>query len=43
MMSSPAGRRNRTEQLYYLEEDIRKEKERWWLNADEMKPVSRQK
>jgi len=39
MMSAPAGRRNRSEQLYYLDDDIRKEKERWWVNEDEKNPV----
>lgn len=31
MYSAPGGRRNRSEQLYYLEEDIKKEKEKWWI------------
>jgi predicted amidohydrolase len=43
MMNSPAGRRNRAEQLYYLDEDIRKEKERWWADEEEAKKTSNQK
>ena len=30
MMEAPGGRRNRDEQIYYLEDDIKREKERWW-------------
>lgn len=30
MMNSPAGRRNRRDQLYYPDEDIIKAKQRWW-------------
>ena len=30
MMSSPAGRRNRMDQMYYPDEDIIKEKQVWW-------------
>ena len=30
MMSSPGGRRNRSEQKTYLDDEIRKERERWW-------------
>jgi predicted amidohydrolase len=30
MSSSPAGRRNRRDQLYYPDEDIIKEKQKWW-------------
>lgn len=30
MMSSPAGRRNRRDQLYYPDEDIIKQKQIWW-------------
>lgn len=30
MMSSPAGRRNRRDQMYYPDEDIIKEKQVWW-------------
>ncbi len=30
MSSSPAGRRNRRDQLYYPDHDIIREKERWW-------------
>jgi predicted amidohydrolase len=43
MMSSPAGRRNRAEQLYYLDEDIRKEKERWWQEEEEIKNSTKDK
>ena len=32
MYSAPGGRRNRSEQLHFLEEEIKKEKERWWKN-----------
>jgi predicted amidohydrolase len=35
MMNSPAGRRNRAEQLYYLDQDIQQEKERWWVEEEE--------
>ncbi len=31
MYEAPGGRRNRSEQLYYLGDDIKKEKERWWI------------
>lgn len=31
MYSAPGGRRNRAEQLYYLDDDIKKEKQRWWV------------
>lgn len=30
LSSSPAGRRNRRDQLYYPDQDIIREKERWW-------------
>jgi hypothetical protein len=30
MMSAPGGRRNRGDQKYLLEDEIRKERERWW-------------
>jgi alpha-L-fucosidase len=30
MSSAPGGRRNRRDQLYYPDEDIQKEKARWW-------------
>jgi hypothetical protein len=41
MLSSPGGTRNRRDQLYYLDDDIKKEKERWWSNDEnEMKPAN---
>lgn len=30
MMMAPGGKRNRADQKYYLEDDIKKERERWW-------------
>jgi predicted amidohydrolase len=30
MMQAPGGKRNRTEQILYLEDQIKQEKERWW-------------
>ncbi len=36
MSSAPGGRRNRRDQMYYPDEDIQTEKERWWTNADEV-------
>ena len=30
MMSAPGGRRNRAEQLCYLEDEIAREIKRWW-------------
>ena len=30
MMSAPGGRRNRREQLYYMQDEIKKEIARWW-------------
>ena len=30
MYSAPGGRRNRAEQLFYLDDEIKKEKQRWW-------------
>jgi hypothetical protein len=30
MLSAPGGRRNRGEQRTYLEEEIKKERQRWW-------------
>jgi predicted amidohydrolase len=30
MMEAPGGKRNRTEQVLYLDDMIKKEKERWW-------------
>jgi predicted amidohydrolase len=32
MYDAPGGRKNRAEQIYYLEEDISKEKEKWWVD-----------
>jgi hypothetical protein len=32
MLESPAGQRNRSEQVLYLDDMIKKEKERWWEN-----------
>ena len=32
MFSAPAGRRNRQDQKFYLEEEIVKERNRWWTN-----------
>jgi hypothetical protein len=32
MLESPGGKRNRADQLLYLEDMIKKEKERWWEN-----------
>ena len=31
MMSAPGGKRNRREQVFYLDDVIRKERERWWM------------
>ncbi|MDR3219672.1 MAG: carbon-nitrogen hydrolase family protein, partial [Dysgonamonadaceae bacterium] len=30
MLEAPGGKRNRTEQTLYLDDEIKKEKERWW-------------
>jgi hypothetical protein len=30
MYSAPGGQRNRAEQLFYLDDEIKKEKQRWW-------------
>jgi hypothetical protein len=30
MHEAPGGKRNRTEQIIYLDDQIKKEKERWW-------------
>ena len=30
MFSAPAGRRNKRDQVYYLEDDIKSERARWW-------------
>jgi predicted amidohydrolase len=30
MFSAPAGRRNKRDQLYYLDDDIKNERNRWW-------------
>ncbi|MDR2862536.1 MAG: carbon-nitrogen hydrolase family protein [Puniceicoccales bacterium] len=32
MNEAPGGKRNRTEQVLYLDDEIKKEKERWWEN-----------
>lgn len=34
MYSAPGGRRNKRDQVYYLEDDIKKERERWWLDKE---------
>ena len=31
MYSAPGGKRNRHEQKVYLDEQIKKERERWWV------------
>ncbi|MFH1919369.1 MAG: hypothetical protein ABIP48_05710 [Planctomycetota bacterium] len=31
MVSAPGGKRNRREQQVYLEEEIQKERARWWV------------
>jgi len=31
MRESPGGKRNRDDQLLYLDDLIKKEKERWWI------------
>jgi len=35
MFSAPAGRRNRQDQKYYLEDEIKRERERWWTNPED--------
>jgi len=35
MFSAPAGRRNRQDQKVYLEDEIRRERERWWINTED--------
>jgi len=32
MFSAPGGKRNRREQKVYLEDQIKRERERWWVD-----------
>jgi predicted amidohydrolase len=34
MFSAPAGRRNRQDQKFYLEDEIKRERKRWWTTSE---------